>query len=221
MKVKKIFKTKACKQIWTYRIGINTLCVWAILHAINSNLVRCKGVRPRGDLVRCARAQERVSGFAENWAERIGKWYARFLIDFSALWGHLVPMNTRLYCHLLPINRKIYLMSDENFTPDIFVNQSISFDEVEKVIDSLKTKEAVGIDLIPNEVLKSHDVKMILYIYFNKLFEFNKIPTLWLKSLIKPIPKISRKDPLVPLNYRAISLLSCIYKVYSGLWIIG
>ena len=108
-------------------------------------------------------------------------------------------------------------MSDETFTPNIFVNQSISFDAVEKVIDRLKTKKAVGIDLIPNEVLKSHDVKMILYTYFTKFFEFNKIPTLWLKSLIKPIPKSSCKDPLVPLNYRAISLLSCIYKVYSGI----
>ena len=78
-------------------------------------------------------------------------------------------------------------------------------------------QKAVGINLIPNEVLKSQDVKMILYTYFNKLFEFNKIPTFWLKSLIKPIQKSSCKYPLVPLNYRAIGLLPCIYKVYSGI----
>ena len=40
---------------------------------------------------------------------------------------------------------------------------------------------------------------------------------MWQKSIIKPIPKGSGKDPYVPLNYRGISLISCVSKVYSSL----
>ena len=50
-------------------------------------------------------------------------------------------------------------------------------------------------------------------IYFNS----GLVPTIWLKSIINPIPKGSKKDPYTPLNYRGISLQSCVYKVYSGL----
>ena len=42
-------------------------------------------------------------------------------------------------------------------------------------------------------------------------------PTIWLKTIIVPIPKSATKDPHVPLNYRGISLLSCVLKAYSGI----
>ena len=37
------------------------------------------------------------------------------------------------------------------------------------------------------------------------------------KSIVSPIPKSGTKDPHTPLNYRGISLLSCLSKVYSSL----
>ncbi len=37
------------------------------------------------------------------------------------------------------------------------------------------------------------------------------------KSIIVLVPKRSNKDPKMPLNYRGISLFSCIYKVYSDI----
>ncbi len=43
------------------------------------------------------------------------------------------------------------------------------------------------------------------------------LPSMWLKSVINPIPKGFNKDPFVPLNYRGISLLSCVVKVFSGI----
>ena len=61
--------------------------------------------------------------------------------SFHGLYNRPQPEEDVLYTEL--INRRIYLedhMFDENFTPNIIVNQSISFDEVEKVIDLLKTK---------------------------------------------------------------------------------
>ena len=37
------------------------------------------------------------------------------------------------------------------------------------------------------------------------------------KVLLKPIPKGSGKNPYIPTNYRTISLISCIAKIYSSL----
>ena len=48
-------------------------------------------------------------------------------------------------------------------------------------------------------------------------FVYNVIPSVWRDSIISPIPKSSKKDPCVPLNYRGISLLSCLYKLYTSL----
>ncbi len=41
-------------------------------------------------------------------------------------------------------------------------------------------------------------------------------PSLCLSSVIVPIPKGADKDPCVPLNYGWITLLSCVFKVYSS-----
>ena len=37
------------------------------------------------------------------------------------------------------------------------------------------------------------------------------------KCFISPIPKCSKKDPFLPSNYRGISLLSCVGKLYSSI----
>ena len=50
---------------------------------------------------------------------------------------------------------------------------------------------------------------------FNKIFDINIIPTDWKCAIIKPIPKSSILDPRVPLNYRGISLLSTVYKMFA------
>ncbi len=40
------------------------------------------------------------------------------------------------------------------------------------------------------------------------------LPSMWLKSVINPIPKGFNKDPFVSLNYKGISLLSCVWVKY-------
>ena len=40
---------------------------------------------------------------------------------------------------------------------------------------------------------------------------------MWSKSIIKPIPKNSQNDPRIPLNYRGISLISTICKLYTNI----
>ena len=86
-----------------------------------------------------------------------------------------------------------------------------------KICESIKTGKAVGPDMIPNEVLKQDGLRNLLLEFLNMCYINNVLPSIWRKAIISPIPKSSTKDPCVPLNYRGISLLSCIYKLYSSL----
>ena len=97
------------------------------------------------------------------------------------------------------------------------LNHEISEDEIRKVIKSSKNKKAVGIDNLPNEVFKNDKSVSLLIALFKKVFEFGLLPNVWNKALIKPIPKSSTIDPRIPLEYRGISLISTVYKLYSSL----
>ena len=75
---------------------------------------------------------------------------------------------------------------------------------------------SVGPDRIPNEVLMNSSLHGVLHLFFNLCFTHHIVPKIWQKAIISPIPKSSLKDPFVQLNYRGISLLSCICKLYSS-----
>ena len=46
---------------------------------------------------------------------------------------------------------------------NVFINDDISYNEVEKAVKSLKVNKAVGFDGIPNEVLKQGSIICILH----------------------------------------------------------
>ncbi len=52
---------------------------------------------------------------------------------------------------------------------------------------------------------------------FAKIFNIGIIPFTWKMAIIKPIPKNSIIDPRIPLQYRAMSLLSTVYELFSSL----
>ena len=108
-------------------------------------------------------------------------------------------------------------MESANYQCNQELNKQISFHEIELVVRNLKSKKSTGVDNIPNEVLKNHNVMLLLYYFYVKCFEFCMLPSVWLKAVIVPVPKSSTKDPFVPLNYRGISILSCVCKVFSGI----
>ena len=97
------------------------------------------------------------------------------------------------------------------------LNQVMNEDEVKKVLKKSKNKKAIGIENLPNEVLKNSISLKILLPLFNKIFEIGLIPTIWRKAVLKPIPKSTKSDPRIPLQYRGISLLSTVYKMYSSI----
>jgi len=96
-------------------------------------------------------------------------------------------------------------------------NRLFTRPEVEAVIKRAKDKKSVGGDYLPYEVFKNTISHNLLFELFNVIFKTNLVPTVWLKSLIKPIPKGGDSDPREPLQYRGISLLSTVGKLYSSL----
>ena len=97
-----------------------------------------------------------------------------------------------------------------------FLNAKVSEDEVTTAINSLKCGKATGIDGIPAEFLK-YSPKMLIEILvnlFNAILSSGCFPLQWATGLIVPIFKKGGREE--PGNYRGISLISVMCKVFSG-----
>ena len=75
----------------------------------------------------------------------------------------------------------------------------------------------MGIDMIPNEILRCKKIVPLLANLFQLCFYTGFVPQQWCKSIIHPIHKSSETDPRIPTHYRGISLVSCIAKVFTGM----
>ena len=84
------------------------------------------------------------------------------------------------------------------------------------MIRAAKRNKSVGLDNLPYEIFKGNSSFAILTLLFNKMYTTNITPTVWGMSLIKPLPKNSMTDPHLPLQYRGISLLSTVYKLFTA-----
>ena len=96
-------------------------------------------------------------------------------------------------------------------------NENISIFEIKKALDNANKGKAAGFDGIPTEVLVNDATVLFLHSLFNVCFETGKVPLIWGKTIINPIPKSSSADPRDPLSYRGISLASALYKIYSSI----
>ena len=94
------------------------------------------------------------------------------------------------------------------------LNDPITIDEKKGAIQALKLGKSVGIDNLPNEILKKEKLITILNELFNLCFLNAIIPELWSKSIIVPILKPG-KDYRDPYGYRSISLMSTVAKLFS------
>lgn len=89
--------------------------------------------------------------------------------------------------------------------------------EVYKHITSLKTEKSPGPDGLSNEALR-HGLPILLNPItnlFNKILDTEMVPKQWCTSDIILLYK--KGNPLDVGNYRPISLLSCIYKIFSSI----
>ena len=105
----------------------------------------------------------------------------------------------------------------DRFESNNMLNLPISMQEVQYMVNKLKRNKATGLDNIPYEMFMNQDVIKILFNLYSKCFASGVIPSDWHKAVITPIPKSGNKDPHVPTNCRAISLLSCVCKGYTNI----
>lgn len=112
----------------------------------------------------------------------------------------------------------IMMDCNHNDTDDTVLNCKITEDEIKKNISKLKNGKAGGVDRIINEYIKnSSDKLMPLYTYlFNKIMDEGKFPSEWKVGMIVPIYK-HKGDINDPSNYRGITLLSCLGKLFTSI----
>ncbi len=79
-------------------------------------------------------------------------------------------------------------MSRPEYNENIYINKDILYNEVNQVINRLWCNKAVGINQIPNEILKYDDIKKSTCNIFNCCFSLRIVPSLWLKSIIVSVP---------------------------------
>ena len=100
---------------------------------------------------------------------------------------------------------------------DASLAREFSILDVQRAVCNIKNNRAAGVDEIPGEVLKNGSVISFLHKLCNLCFDTGKVPDIWCKSVISPIPKCTTSDPRDPLSYRGISITPVVYKVYCSL----
>ena len=97
---------------------------------------------------------------------------------------------------------------------DEILDKEITIEEIKATMSNLAKNKAAG--WCHNEMLlagKQHMIKAI-WILCRMAFKLEKVPNDWVKGLIIPIHKDG--DKTVPDNYRGITLLSVVGKVYTA-----
>ncbi len=69
-------------------------------------------------------------------------------------------------------------MCQPDYAQNPELNGPLSFDKLEYIINKLKKNRSVGIDQMPNEVLKKHDAMLVLFQLYVKCFDSGLVPSL-------------------------------------------
>ena len=113
---------------------------------------------------------------------------------------------------------------DNNFDPTNInhsineeLNKDFLVDEIKLLISKSKSNKACGIDHIRNEFLKNcpNDLIEIITLLFNIVLQSGVIPNDWCVGMIMPLFK-NKGSSNNPDNYRGITLLSCIGKLFTA-----
>ena len=104
-----------------------------------------------------------------------------------------------------------------NALHDEFLDAPFTMFELEKALKKLKNNKSPGFDNVINEFLKLNTplFKEVLLYVFNALYNNSYFPEAWSIGLIIPIFK--KGNPDSPENYRGITLLSCVGKLFTSL----
>ena len=96
-------------------------------------------------------------------------------------------------------------------------DKAITISEIKEVIKALKNGKSSGPDLICYEIIKHSSSVMLksLSKFFNLILDTASYPREWNRSFIIPIFKGG--DESDPVNYRGISLMNCLSKIFNSL----
>ena len=105
---------------------------------------------------------------------------------------------------------------EENTTLPSELDKIISVSEIQKCIKNLKNRKAQGLDQISNEMIKysQHVTIPLLHKLFNLILRSGIYPKQWTVGYITPIFKSG--NPLVQDNYRGITIMSCLGKLFNS-----
>lgn len=97
------------------------------------------------------------------------------------------------------------------------LNVPITCEEIQKAAKSLKSNKATGLDCLLNEYfIESIDI-LCSHIgdIFNAILESGFFPDKWTEGVIVPVLK--KGDPKLVNNYRGITLVSCLSKLFTSI----
>lgn len=102
------------------------------------------------------------------------------------------------------------------FDPEM-LNCNITEDEILRCVKKLKNGKCSGLDNIINEYIKisAPELTPIYVKLFNIILDSGCIPESWLIGVIKPLYK-NKGDPNIAENYRPITILSCMGKLFTS-----
>jgi len=91
----------------------------------------------------------------------------------------------------------------------------ISLEEIQMVAGKLKKNKSPGADKIHNEILTSmpYNVAATVQQLFNKCLEKSEVPKKWCEAVVTPV--YEKGSELSPNNYRPISLISTLLKLFT------
>ena len=94
----------------------------------------------------------------------------------------------------------------------------VTQEQVLKIIQSLKTSSATGVDYIDTRTLKlvAEMITPALTHIINLSIETSVFPTSWKWAKVIPLLKSAQLDPILPKSYRPIALLPILSKLMEG-----
>ena len=110
------------------------------------------------------------------------------------------------------------LSARPRLSPQVHDHNSFTLEELQTAIGKLKPRKAPGPDTAINElfILLNDENTNILLGFYNRIWEAGEIPSSWKEAIVVSIYKNKGSDT-DPANYRPISLLNAIYKLFAAM----